>query len=47
MCLLLDNFRRVKKTQFTDLQRVEKNFWKTFRNRELIKIDNFFHFIYS
>ena len=34
MCLLLDNFRRVKKTQFTDLQGFKKNFWTTFRNRD-------------
>ena len=33
MCLLSDNFDIVEKTQFTDLQRVEKNFWETIRNR--------------
>lgn len=33
MCLLSDNFDIVEKTQFTDLQGVEKNFWETIRNR--------------
>ena len=33
MYLLSDNFDIVEKTQFTDLQRVEKNFWETIRNR--------------
>ena len=27
MCLFSDNFSRVQKTQFTDLQGFKKNFW--------------------
>ena len=33
MCLLLDNFRIVEKTQFTDLQGFKKNFWIRIKNR--------------